>query len=104
MEMPLAFANSLASTTELAMMNSSRPGYLLKFNPDGTLAGKLQVEEDNGDNALSADGTTGYVLCEGDHRSPGSYVQVDLASWNVARNAPLGIYPVEMDVMPRLGG
>jgi DNA-binding beta-propeller fold protein YncE len=61
MEMPLSFANSLASTTEIAMMNSTLPGYLLKFNPDGTLAAKLQVEEDNGDNALSLDGEVAFV-------------------------------------------
>jgi DNA-binding beta-propeller fold protein YncE len=61
MEMPLSFSNSLASTTEIAMMTSTLPGYLLKFNPDGTLAAKLQVEEDNGDNALSLDGEVAYV-------------------------------------------
>jgi DNA-binding beta-propeller fold protein YncE len=61
MEMPASFANSLASTTEIAMMNSTLPGFLLKFNPDGTLAAKLQVEEDNGDNALSPDGEVAFV-------------------------------------------
>jgi hypothetical protein len=61
MEMPQTFANSLASTTEIDMMTSPLPGYLLKFNPDGTLAAKLQVEEDNGDNALSPDGEIAYV-------------------------------------------
>jgi DNA-binding beta-propeller fold protein YncE len=61
MEMPASFANSLASTTELTMMNNGLPGYLLKFNPDGTLAAKLQVEEDNGDNALSLDGEVAFV-------------------------------------------
>jgi DNA-binding beta-propeller fold protein YncE len=61
MEMPASFANSLASTSEIAMMTSMLPGYLLKFNPDGTLAAKLQVEEDNGDNALSLDGEVAFV-------------------------------------------
>ncbi len=53
---------------------------------------------------LSADGKTGYVLCEGDHKSDGEYVVLDLSSRKVVSSTPIGIYPVEMDILAPPGG
>ncbi len=63
MEMPASDRAALAQgASEIAMMNSTIPGYLLKLSAkDGSLLGKVQVEPDPGDNALSPDGTVAYV-------------------------------------------
>jgi DNA-binding beta-propeller fold protein YncE len=53
---------------------------------------------------LSADEKTAYVLCEGDHSSDGQYAIVDLATWTVTASTLIGIYPVEMDILPSPSG
>jgi DNA-binding beta-propeller fold protein YncE len=50
---------------------------------------------------LSADGSKGYVLCEGDHFAEGQFVILDLASKAVLSKTPLGIYPVKMELLPK---
>ena len=52
---------------------------------------------------ISADGSRGQLLCEGDHKSSGTYVLIDLATFTATRTTPVGIYPVEMDLLPKLG-
>jgi DNA-binding beta-propeller fold protein YncE len=53
---------------------------------------------------LSDDEKSAYVLCEGDHNSDGQYAIVDLATWSVTSSTRIGIYPVEMDILPALIG
>lgn len=40
------------------------------------------------------------VVCEGDHRRPGSMVFIDLAAQSVVRSLPLGIFPDDIAVVP----
>ncbi|MHB8419511.1 MAG: YncE family protein [Myxococcales bacterium] len=63
MEMPADDRTNLTTASEIEMMNSTLPGWALELAADGTLLGKVQVDPDPGDNALSADGTTAYVSC-----------------------------------------
>jgi DNA-binding beta-propeller fold protein YncE len=63
MEMPGSDA-AMASANEIAMMNSTAPGYALEFSAqDGAFLGKVQVDPDPGDNELSADNSVVYVSC-----------------------------------------
>jgi DNA-binding beta-propeller fold protein YncE len=62
MEMPADEQSALAGQNQITMMNSTLPGYLLKFGrSDGAFLGKVQVDADPGDNAISPDGSVAYV-------------------------------------------
>ena len=49
---------------------------------------------------LSADGNMGYLVCEGDHAGPGSFVFVDLQSNSVVSSSALGVFPDGMTLVP----
>ncbi len=64
MEMPATDRAALGTASEIAMMNSTIPGWVLELSAaDGSLVGKAQVDPDPGDNGLSADGSVIYVSC-----------------------------------------
>ena len=50
--------------------------------------------------ALSADGNTGYLVCEGDHTGPGSFAFLDLRTPAVTASTPLGIFPDGLVLIP----
>ncbi len=63
MEMPAGSTADLAAN-EIAMMNSTLPGWALKLSGrDGSLLAKGQVDPAPGDNELSADGAVSWVSC-----------------------------------------
>ena len=49
---------------------------------------------------LSADGKTGYLVCEGDHVGPGSFVFLDLQSLTATSALPLAVFPDGMARVP----
>lgn len=48
---------------------------------------------------LSKDGARLFVVCEGDHASPGAVVTVDIASMQIAARQPTGVYPDRIVVL-----
>ena len=52
------------------------------------------------DMSLSADGKTGYLVCEGDHVHPGTFVFFDPAGKQVLAAFPVGVFPLEMSEVP----
>jgi hypothetical protein len=49
---------------------------------------------------LSADGKTGYLVCEGDHVGPGSFAFLDLQTLTTTASVPLGVFPDGMVLVP----
>jgi DNA-binding beta-propeller fold protein YncE len=49
---------------------------------------------------VSSDQATAYLICEGDHKRPGSLVVVDLASRAPIRVVTLGVFPDGMAMVP----
>jgi DNA-binding beta-propeller fold protein YncE len=50
--------------------------------------------------SISDDDATGYVVCEGDHMNPGTFVFVDLATGHVSLSLPIGVFPDGLGEMP----
>jgi len=50
--------------------------------------------------ALSPDGNTGYLVCEGDHVGPGSFTFLDLRTPAIISSTPLGIFPDGLVLVP----
>jgi len=50
--------------------------------------------------ALSADGNTGYLVCEGDHVGPGTFAFLDLRTPAVTASTPLGVFPDGLVLIP----
>ena len=49
---------------------------------------------------LSADGKTGYLVCEGDHTGPGTFAFLDLQTLTTTASVPLGVFPDGMALVP----
>lgn len=49
---------------------------------------------------LSADGTTGYLVCEGDHVGPGTFTFLDLRSDTAVSSVQLGVFPDGLVLIP----
>jgi hypothetical protein len=49
---------------------------------------------------LSADGNTGYLVCEGDHSGPGTFTFLDLRTPAVTASTPLGVFPDGLVLIP----
>ncbi len=64
MEMPASDTAAMTSGNEIAMMNSTLPGYLLQLRAsDGALVAAAKVDPNPGENVLTLDGATAYVSC-----------------------------------------
>jgi DNA-binding beta-propeller fold protein YncE len=48
----------------------------------------------------TADGKTGYLVCEGDHKGPGTFVVLDLVARKVVGHIAIGVFPDGMAVIP----
>jgi DNA-binding beta-propeller fold protein YncE len=117
---PPAFKEILPINATPVFMTFNRAGdlaYLAHKSPDGitvfdglkrTILGDHPLQAPDCINphqvVLSDDEKSAYVLCEGDHNSDGQYAIVDLATWGVTHSTRIGIYPVEMDILPALSG
>jgi hypothetical protein len=51
---------------------------------------------------LSADGNTGYLVCEGDHVGPGTFTFLDLRSSSIIASTPLGVFPDGLVLIPQV--
>lgn len=49
---------------------------------------------------VSADGRRGWLVCEGDHVGPGSFVWLDLAGLGVIGSTPVGVFPDGLVLVP----
>src|SRR5207237_567295 len=49
---------------------------------------------------LSADGATGYLVCEGDHVGPGTFTFLDLRTPATLASTPLGVFPDGLVLIP----
>jgi len=50
--------------------------------------------------ALSSDGNTGYLVCEGDHTGPGTFAFLDLRTPAVTASTTLGVFPDGLVLIP----
>jgi len=50
---------------------------------------------------LSTDGSTGYLVCEGDHVGPGTFTFLDLRSSAIMSSTPLGVFPDGLVLIPQ---
>ena len=50
--------------------------------------------------SLSADGNTGYLVCEGDHVGPGTFTFLDLRTPATLASTPLGVFPDGLVLIP----
>jgi hypothetical protein len=51
---------------------------------------------------LSADGNTGFLVCEGDHVGPGTFTFLDLRSSATIASTPVGIFPDGLVLIPQV--
>jgi hypothetical protein len=49
---------------------------------------------------VSADGKLAHLVCEGDHRNPGTFVWLDLAANTVMGSVPIGVFPDGLAFVP----
>jgi hypothetical protein len=49
---------------------------------------------------LSADGASGFLVCEGDHVGPGTFTFLDLRAPAVTSSTPLGVFPDGLVLIP----
>ncbi len=117
-----AFVNRIPMTSKPMFTTFSTDGktaYTAHQQPDGIAIFDVAAQAQTGDiplpaatttcvNAhqiiLSSDGRTGWVLCEGDHQGSGQFLILDLPTQKVLSHTQVGMFPMEMDLMPTPSG
>jgi len=50
---------------------------------------------------VAADGRRAQLICEGDHRGPGSFLWMDLEQRSVLGSTPIGVFPDGLAIIPK---